>query len=281
MNALSASIAPPVAAPDFAAIKTRQQATWASGDYAVVGTTLQIVGETLCEAMDLRAGQRVLDVAAGNGNVTLAAARRWCDVVSTDYVPALLERGRERAAAERLAAIDFREADAEALPFADGAFDAVVSTFGCMFAPNPPRVASELLRVCRQSGQIGLANWTPEGFIGQLFKTIGKHVPPPPGLSSPALWGTSARLAELFGGAARTIRTEPRTFTFRYRSPQHWLEVFRSTYGPVLKAFGALDAAAQRALGEDLLQLIARFNRADDGTMVAPSEYLEIVITRR
>lgn len=281
MNALSASIAPPVAAPDFAAIKTRQQATWASGDYAVVGTTLQIVGETLCEAMDLRAGQRVLDVAAGNGNVTLAAARRWCDVMSTDYVPALLERGRERAAAERLAAIDFREADAEALPFADGAFDAVVSTFGCMFAPNPPRVASELLRVCRPGGQIGLANWTPEGFIGQLFKTIGKHVPPPPGLSSPALWGTSARLAELFGGAARTIRTEPRTFTFRYRSPQHWLEVFRSTYGPVLKAFGALDAAAQRALGEDLLQLIARFNRADDGTMVAPSEYLEIVITRR
>ena len=279
MNTLSASIAPP--APDFAAIKTRQQATWASGDYAVVGTTLQIVGETLCEAMDLRAGQRVLDVAAGNGNVTLAAARRWCDVVSTDYVPALLERGRERAAAERLAAIDFREADAEALPFADGAFDAVVSTFGCMFAPNPTRVAAELLRVCRPGGMIGLANWTPEGFIGQLFKTIGKHVPPPPGLQSPALWGTSARLTELFGGAARTIRAEPRSFSFRYRSPQHWLEVFRSTYGPVLKAFGALDAAAQRALAEDLLQLITRFNRADDGTMVAPSEYLEIVITRR
>jgi SAM-dependent methyltransferase len=293
MNTLSAGVAEtatpftpaipsaPATAPDYAAIKARQQATWASGDYAVVGTTLQLVGESLCEAMDLRAGQRVLDVAAGNGNVTLAAARRWCEVVSTDYVGALLERGRERAQAERLAWVEFREADAEALPFADAAFDAVVSTFGVMFTPDPARAAAELLRVCRPCGRIGLANWTPDGLVGQLFKTIAKHVPPPAGVQSPALWGTSARLTELFGASARAIVAEPRHFVFRYRSPQHWLEVFRSTYGPVLKAFGALDAAAQRALGEDLLQLITRFNRADDGTVVAPSEYLEIVITRR
>lgn len=268
-------------APDFAAVKQRQQATWASGDYAVVGTTLQIVGESLCEAMDLRAGSRVLDVAAGNGNVTLAAARRWCDVVSTDYVPALLQRGRERAQAERLHHIEFREADAEALPFDDGAFDAVVSTFGCMFAPNPRRVAAELLRVCRPGGQIGMANWTPEGYIGQLFKTIGRHVPPPAGIDSPALWGKRGRLAELFENDATSIRAEPRHFVFRYRSPEHWVAVFKDTYGPMLKAFAALDAPKQQALTEDLLQLIAHFNRATDGTMVVPSEYLEIVITRQ
>src|SRR6187455_824837 len=161
--------------PDLAAVKQRQQGAWSSGDYAIVGTTLQIVGEELCEALDLRPGSKVLDVAAGNGNATLAAARRWCEVTSTDYVPALLERGRERSAAERLHAIDFREADAEGLPFDDGSFDAVLSTFGCMFAPNPPRVASELLRVCRPGGRIAMANWTPEGFIGQVFQVIGKH----------------------------------------------------------------------------------------------------------
>src|SRR6478672_7229592 len=185
--------------PDLAAIKARQQGAWSSGDYAVVGTTLQIVGEELCEALDLRADSKVLDVAAGNGNATLAAARRWCEVTSTDYVPALLERGRERAAAERLHGIDFREADAEALPFDDASFDAVVSTFGCMFAPNPPRVAAELLRVCRPGGRIAMANWTPDSFIGQVFKVIGKHVPPPAGVTSPALWGSRARIEELFG----------------------------------------------------------------------------------
>lgn len=286
MNTLSATLsdnkAPQAAtAPDYAAVKTRQKVTWSSGDYAVVGTTLQIVGESLCEAMDLRSGQRVLDVAAGNGNVTLAAARRWCQVTSTDYVPALLERGRARAIADGLDSIEFREADVEALPFDDAAFDAVVSTFGCMFAPNPKRVAAELLRVCRPGGQIGLANWTPDGFIGQLFKTIGKHVPPPAGIESPALWGTRARLDALFAAEARSIRAEPREFAFRYRSPEHWLSVFKGTYGPVLKAFGALDAAAQQALSDDLLRLIGRFNRADDGTMVAPGDYLEIVIARQ
>jgi len=282
MNTLSATATAPVAAaaPDFTAIKTRQKAAWASGDYAVVGTTLQIVGETLCEAADLRAGERVLDVAAGNGNATLAAARRWCEVTSTDYVPALLERGRERAAAERLHGIEFRDADAEALPFDDGSFDVVLSTFGCMFAPNPPRVASELLRVCRAGGRIGMANWTPDGFIGQLFKTLGKHVPPPAGVTSPALWGSRAHITELFGDNAIEIATNVRQFNFRYRSPEHMLEVFRGYYGPVLKAFAALDVAGQQALAGDFLGLMHKMNRATDGGLVLPSDYLEIVITR-
>jgi len=265
--------------PDLAAVKTRQQGAWSSGDYAVVGTTLQIVGEDLCEAMDLRAGQSVLDVAAGNGNVSLAAARRWCDVTSTDYVPALLERGRQRAAAERLK-IEFREADAEALPFADGTFDAVVSTFGVMFTPDQEKAAAELARVCKSGGKIGLANWTPEGFIGQLFKTLGQHMPPPAGVKSPGLWGKRERLAELFGTAA-AIKAEPRAFTFRYRSPMHFLDVFRTYYGPLLKAFDALEPQKQAALQADLMDLIARFNRSGDAAMVVPSEYLEVVITKR
>ncbi len=274
--------APPAAtpAPDLSAIKSRQQGVWSSGDYAIVGTTLQIVGEMLCEALDIRSGQKVLDVAAGNGNVSLAAARRWCDVTSTDYVPALLERGRMRADAEGLR-IAFREADAEALPFPDASFDVVVSTFGVMFTPDQERAAAEMLRVCRPGGKIGLANWTPESFIGQLFKTIGKHMPPPAGLKSPALWGTRARLAELFASGVASVNAATRDFVFRYRSPAHWLEVFRTYYGPTHKAFAALQPAAQAALERDILELIARFNRADHGTMVVPSEYLEIVITRR
>jgi SAM-dependent methyltransferase len=280
MNTLTSPTAPAASQPDFATIKARQRAAWSSGDYAVVGTTLQLVGEALCEAMDLRSTQRVLDVAAGNGNVSLAAARRWCDVVSTDYVDALLARGRERAAAERLD-VEFREADVEELPFADGTFDAVVSTFGCMFAPNPRRTASEILRVCKSGGKVGMANWTPEGFIGQLFKTIGKHVPPPAGVESPALWGTRQRIQDLFGAQAARIEVESRHFAFRYRSPAHWLEIFRNYYGPVLKAFAALDAAKQPALADDLIALIAKFNRAKDGSMVAPSEYLEVVITKK
>jgi ubiquinone/menaquinone biosynthesis C-methylase UbiE len=266
--------------PDLAAVKTRQQAAWSSGDYAIVGTTLQIVGEQLCEALDLRAGQKVLDVAAGNGNVSLAAARRWCNVVSTDYVPALLERGRARATADGLT-IEFKEADAEALPFADDSFDVVVSTFGVMFTPNQDRAAAELLRVCRSGGRIGLANWTPEGFIGQVFKTLGKYLPPPEGVRSPALWGTRDRLTEMFGAASASIKTEPRTFNFRYREPEHFLHVFKTFYGPMLKAFAALDAQKQTALRSDLLALIARMNKAADNGMVVPSEYLEVVITKR
>jgi len=279
MNTATAT-APAATQPDFATVKTRQRAAWSSGDYAVVGTTLQIVGEALCEAMDLRSGQRVLDVAAGNGNVSLAAARRWCEVTSTDYVEALLTRGRERAAAERLE-IEFREADVEDLPFAEGSFDAVVSTFGCMFAPNPKRTASEMLRVTKSGGKVGMANWTPDGFIGQLFKTIGKHVPPPAGVESPALWGNRQRIQDLFGAQAAKIEVESRHFTFRYRSPAHFVEIFKTYYGPVLKAFAALEPAKQPALADDLMGLIARFNRAKDATMVVPSEYLEVVITKK
>ncbi len=264
---------------DLKALKARQQAAWSSGDYALIGTTLQIVGEDLCEALDIRSGQKVLDIAAGNGNVSLAAARRWCDVVATDYVPALLERARERAAAERLP-IEFREADAESLPFQDGSFDVVVSTFGVMFTPDQDRAAAEMVRVCKRGGRIGLANWTPEGFIGQLFKTIGKHVPPPPGARSPALWGTRARIAELFEPHATSVKSAQRNFVFRYRSLEHWLEVFRTYYGPVLKTFAALEPAAQAPLQRDLMALIDQFNRSGDGTMVVPGEYLEIVITR-
>jgi ubiquinone/menaquinone biosynthesis C-methylase UbiE len=270
----------PVVRPELEALKARQQAAWSSGDYAVVGTTLQIVGEQLCETLDLRSGERVLDVAAGNGNVSLAAARRWCDVVATDYVPELLERARERAAVENLA-MSFRAADAEALPFDTGSFDVVVSTFGVMFTADHERAAAEMVRVCRHGGRIGLANWTPEGFIGQLFKTIAGHLPPPPGARSPALWGTRTRIDEMFAPYASSIASRSREFTFRYRSPRHWLDVFRTYYGPVLKAFAALDAAGQAALERDLLALVERLNRSADGSMVVPGEYLEIVITRR
>jgi ubiquinone/menaquinone biosynthesis C-methylase UbiE len=267
-------------APDLAALKTRQQAAWSSGNYAIVGSTLQIVGEELCEALDLRSGSKVLDVAAGNGMASLAAARRWCEVTSTDYVPALLERGRARAEAEGME-IEFREADAENLPFADGHFDTVISTFGVMFTPNQDKAAAELLRVCKPKGTIGLANWTPDGFIGQVFKTLGKYLPPPAGAKSPALWGTRARLGEMFDAGASSVKAQPRLFNFRYRSADHFLDVFKTFYGPVLKAFAALDAAKQDELRNDLYALIVRMNRATDGTMVVPSEYLEVVITKR
>jgi ubiquinone/menaquinone biosynthesis C-methylase UbiE len=267
-------------ADELAAIKDRQRGTWATGDYGIIGTTLQIVGESLCEAVDLRAGSKVLDVAAGNGNCSLAAARRWCDVTSTDYTPSLLENGRRRAEAERLS-IRFQEADAEALPFPDEAFDVVLSSFGVMFTPNHPRAAAEMLRVCRHDGRIGLANWTPRGFIGRLFAVIGRHVPPPPALTSPSRWGTEDYLAQLFGASASDIRMTSREFTFRYRSPEHWIEVFRTWYGPVNKAFGTLSPEAQRKLEDDLLALIGEFNKSGDSTMVVPSEYAEAVIIRK
>jgi len=268
----------PIPAIDLATVKGRQQLAWSAGDYAIVGVTLQIVGESLCEAVDLRSNQRVLDVAAGNGNATLAAARRFAEVVSTDYVPALLERGAERAKAERLP-VTFQQADAEALPFDDASFNVVLSTFGVMFTPDQEQAARELLRVCRPGGKIGLANWTPDGFIGQLFKTIGKHVPPAPGVRSPALWGNKAHLASLFSPNA-SIRANERQFVFRYRSPEHWLEVFATYYGPVHKALGALEGSKRAALEADLRALLDTFNDARDGTLVAPSDYLEVVVTR-
>jgi ubiquinone/menaquinone biosynthesis C-methylase UbiE len=268
--------APPL---DLAAVKAKQQATWSSGDYAVVGTTLQIAGEALCEAVDLRSGERVLDVACGNGNAALAAARRFAQVTGVDYVPALLARAAARAAAEGLT-LDLREGDAEALPFPDGAFDVVLSTFGVMFAPDQERAAGELLRVCRHGGRIGLAGWTPEGFVGQMFKVVAAHVPPPAGLRAPPQWGTEARLAELLGPEARQLRAQRREFTFRYRSATHWLEVFRTWYGPTHRAFASLAPQAQDALAADLTALAERFNVAHDGTMVVPSAYLEAVIAR-
>jgi ubiquinone/menaquinone biosynthesis C-methylase UbiE len=265
---------------DFSALKAKQQAAWSAGDYAVVGTTLQIVGETLCEALDLRAGQRVLDVAAGNGNATLAAARRWCDVVSTDYVPALLERAKARAGAEGLA-VEFQQADAENLPFDEGSFDVVLSTFGVMFTPNQEKAAAELARVCKRGGKIGLANWTPTSFIGELFKLMGHYIAPPPGVKPPSLWGTEERLRELFGSRIAALQAPRRNYMFRYRSAKHWLDTFRTYYGPMHKAFAALDEGKQAALAEDLLGLAQRFNTATDGTMVVPGEYLEAVIRLR
>ena len=267
-------------APDLGTIKKRQQATWASGDFAVIGSTLQIVGESLAEAADVRAGERVLDVAAGNGNATLAAARRFADVTSTDYVPALLEKGAGRAAAEGLA-VQFRVADAEDLPFEDASFDIVLSTFGVMFTPDHVRSAREMLRVVRTGGRIGLANWTPEGFIGQLFKVVGAHVPPPTGLKSPALWGTERHLVELFGAHAADIRVQRKQFNFRYRSAAHWVQIFRDYYGPTHKAFAALDGTRQKSLEADLVALLERLNVDGDRSLVVPGEYLEVVVTRR
>jgi ubiquinone/menaquinone biosynthesis C-methylase UbiE len=276
---MTASLATQTNQPDLDALKTRQHGAWSSGDYAIVGTTLQIVGEQLCEALDIRSGQSVLDVAAGNGNATLAAARRWCQVISTDYVPSLLERGRARASADGLS-VEFKEADAEALPFGDAAFDAVISTFGVMFTPNQDRAASELLRVCKSGGKIGLANWTPEGFIGQVFKILGKYLPPT-GAKSPALWGTKARLDEMFASQAGDIQITRRDFAFRYRSAEHFVDIFKTYYGPVLKAFAALDGTNQNNLKRDLLALIAAMNRSGDATMVVPSEYLEVGVIKR
>jgi ubiquinone/menaquinone biosynthesis C-methylase UbiE len=282
MNAMTHVSTP---TPDLAAIKQRQQAAWSSGNYAVVGTTLQIVGERLAEVAQVRWDEDVLDVAAGNGNASLAAARRGGWVTSTDYVPALLELGRQRAEAEQLP-INFREADAEDLPFGNGSFDLVLSTFGVMFTPDHAQAANELLRVCRPGGRIAMANWTPEGFIGQMFKVLGRHLPPPAGLTPPSAWGTLAHLQQLFGDEAAAIIATPRVFNFRYRSAEHMIEVFRTWYGPVQKAFAALPADKAAQLHQDLAELMERFDGGGHaapgrGALVVPSEYLEIVITRR
>ncbi|CAI09977.1 putative methyltransferase [Aromatoleum aromaticum EbN1] len=275
----TATATPSPAPPDFAAIKAKQQATWASGDFAVIGVTLQIVGESLAEAVDVRAGEHVLDVAAGNGNATLAAARRFAYVTSTDYVPELLAKGATRAKAEGLT-VTYRVADIEELPFADASFDVVLSTFGAMFAPRHARTADEMLRVVRPGGRIGLASWTPEGFIGQLFKVIGAHLPPPAGLSSPALWGTEPHMTELFGTQAAEIRSERKHFNFRYASAAHWIQVFRDCYGPTHKAFAALDQAGQAKLEADITALLERLNVAGPASLVVPAEYAEVVITK-
>lgn len=274
----AASTIPPLV--DFSAIKQRQQTTWASGNYGSIGTRLQIVGEQLAEAVDLRSDERVLDVAAGNGNATLAAARRFAHVTSTDYVPELLRQGAERAGANGLE-VRFQVADAEDLPFADGSFDVVISTFGVMFTPDHPRAARELKRVVRNGGRIGMANWTPDGFLGDLFRVIGAHVPPPAVLQSPMLWGSEPHIVELFGPEATDIRCTRRIYNFRFRSPAHWIEVFRTFYGPTHKAYAALDEDHQARLTADLTALLERHNVGGPGSLVVPGEYLEVVITRK
>lgn len=265
---------------DLEAIKARQRATWASGDYTVIGNTLSIVSEMLCEAVDLRAGQRVLDVATGHGSGAIAAARRWCETVGIDYVPALLERARERAMAERLP-ITFMEGDCEEIPFPDAAFDVVLSIYGVMFAPNQERSAEEMLRVCRSGGKIGMANWVPDGFIGHMFKIIGGYLPPPAGLKSPALWGTEERIQRLFGDEITEIQAVRRTFNFRYQSARHWWDTFRNFYGPMLKAWEALDATSRTGLEREMTNLAKSMNRGGDDSFIVPADYLEIVLTRR
>ncbi len=266
--------------PDLAAIKERQQKAWSSGDYSKPGVTLVIMSELLCEAVDLRPGRRVLDVATGNGNTALAAARRFCEVIGIDYVPTLLEDGRERAAAEGLQ-VNFQEGDAENIPFPDASFDYVLSTVGVMFAPNQEKAASELLRVCRPGGKIGLASWTPDGFLGEFFRVIGKHVPPPPGLKPPFLWGTEERLRELLGEGISSLQATRRSFVFRYPSAKYYVDFFRTYYGPLYKAFDALDETGQEALARDVEDLVNRYNRSGDETVVWPGDYLEVVATRR
>lgn len=269
----------PLIGVDIPAVKARQQAMWASGDFSVIGTTLQIVGETLCEAADLDAGSSVLDVACGNGNAALAAAHRFCRVVGLDYVPALLERARERAIAEQVD-IDFISGDAENLPFPTESFDAALSTFGVMFAPDQQRAARELARVVRRGGKIALASWTPEGFVGKMLGVVGKYAPPPTGIASPVYWGNETRLRELFPSVQR-FHARRRDFAFRYHSFEHFLHVFRSYYGPTFKAFAGLDAAQQEALTADLRKLVDQCKvPGKTQSLVVPGEYLEVVIDR-
>ena len=265
---------------DLAALKERQRRAWACGDYAAFGAPLLVMGELLCEAVDLRPGWRVLDVATGSGNTALAAARRSCDVTGMDYVPALLERGRERAAAERLK-VSFVEGDAEDLPFPDASFDAVLSSVGVMFAPDQEKAAGELLRVCRSGGRIGLANWTPDGFASELAALFGRYAGAPPGLQPPALWGTEGRLRELLGDGVVSVEVSRRSFVFRYRSVEHYADVLRHDLGPTRQTFEKLDGAGEQELRGELADLVRRFNRSGDGTMVVPSDYLEVVALRR
>lgn len=266
--------------PDFEAIKQRQQKTWASGNYANIGGRLQHISENLCEAVELRAGQKVLDVATGTGNAAIAAARRFCDATGIDYVPALLEHATHRAAADGLE-VTFQECDAENLPFPDGTFDVVLSVFGVMFAPNQEKAAAELLRVTRSGGKIGLANWTPDGFIGQIFKINGRYLPPPSGVKPPPLWGTESRMRELFGDGITTLKASKRSMVFRYLSPEHYVDYHRTHFGPTLRAFEASSAEQQVSLYREQAELVRQYNRADDGTALWDADYLEVIAIKR
>jgi SAM-dependent methyltransferase len=275
---MSTSEAP---APDLAAIKERQQQTWASGDFHVVAARIVLIAEQLVDTADLHAGWRVLDVATGSGNAAIAAARLGTSVVGVDYVPSLLERGRQRAEAEGLE-VEFLDGDAEALPFPDASFDAVLSVFGSMFAPDHRKAAAELLRVTRPGGTIALVGWTPEGFIGDLFRTTAKHVPPPAGLQSPMLWATEDHLRTLLGEGISSLEVEEHTFTWRFEKAEDFVDFFRRWYGPTLKAFAALDESGQSALEADLVELARRWDRLDaDGAIAIPSAYTEAVAIKR
>jgi ubiquinone/menaquinone biosynthesis C-methylase UbiE len=256
----------------FDQMKQRSQATWSSGDYSMIGVAFVPVSEQLCEAAELHAGQRVLDVATGTGNTALAASRRYCDVTGIDFVASWLDRARERAFAEKLPVV-FEEGDAEALNFAKDTFDVVLSTLGCMFAPDQRKTADELLRVCRPGGKIGLANWTPESYAGQILKTVAKYAPPTPsGFVPPVLWGTEARLSELFGDTAATIHITKRIFNFRFRSYSHADEINKKYHPPTVKLYPSLDENTKVQFDRDIEQILRSFNQSGDDSLLLPSE---------
>ena len=266
-------------APSMGAIKERMHKIWTSGEYARIGNPLVLIGELLCEAVDLHSGERVLDVATGSGNTAISAARRFCEVTGMDLAPESIEHARRRAEAEGMD-ITFEVGDAEDLSYPDASFDVVVSTIGVMFCPNQEKAAAELLRVCKPGGKIGLASWTPEGFTGSMLRVVGKHVAPPPGLKPPSLWGTEERLRELLGEGVSSLSTTQRTYNFRYPSAEHFVDWFRNYYGPTVKAFAALEPEGQEALERDLRGLLEDRNTSGDGTLVVPSDYLEAVAVR-
>ena len=265
---------------NLAPAKEGQQETWSTGNYARIGNPLVIMGELLCEAVDVRSGQKVLDVATGSGNTAISAARRFCEATGIDYVPNLIEQAKQRAAAEGLD-VAFEVGDAENLPYPSASFDVVLSTVGVMFTPDQEKAAQELLRVCKPGGKIGLANWIPDSYVGNMFRTVGKHFPPPPGIKPPSLWGTEERLQELLGNGVSSLETTRRTYVFRYLSADHFIEQFRSYYGPMHKAFDSLDAGGREALESDLKELICAWNVSGDETAILPSGYLEVVAVRR
>jgi len=265
---------------DFEEIKNKQQNVWASGDFSIVAWNTLYIGEKLCEAVDFRAGQKILDVATGSGNTALSAARRFGEVTGIDYVPALIEKAKERSAIDKLP-VDFRVADCENMPFPDGSFDVVLSTFGSMFAPDHEKAAQELLRVCKPNGKIGLANWSPEGFWGEIFRLRGKYIPPEENLKPPGEWGTEQRIKELFENHTSEIKINKRTALFRYKSVEHFIEFFKTYFGPILKTFEALDEQQQNQYQKDIEQKVIQFNQSGDNTVVIPAEYLEIVMVKK
>lgn len=267
-------------AVDLRAVGQMQQKTWSEGDFAMVANLVMMPSEQLAESLRIIPGERILDVACGSGNAALAAARRsWGNVVGVDFVPALLERGRERAAAERLD-VEFVEGDAADLPFGEGEFDVVTSIYGAMFAPDQEKAAAELLRVCKPGGRIGMGNWTPDGGVGGMFMTVAKHAPPPPGLDSPLLWGTEERLRELFGDGIADLCVERRISRQPFRSADHYLDFFRTYFGPVKVAFERVGSDGEKALESDLRDYLEGANTAGDKALVLEAEYLEVIATR-